>query len=549
MLGSGGLGGDEVSGVGVDVVEVGVVVVVVVGVVRRHLLDAGEDAPYRLHVRLWGRPAPRPPPFAPLSPRGSCAPSCLSPGAPGALALALGSLPGPHVLVPLSAPRVPPPVTCALACTAGARIPPVPVSMPLAAPTLADRAPLHSMRSVAARLGTLLSPLRVLPVPLPFPGSLFRVVPSAARALSPSAAAGLSTLPALSPSLLAGCPQASPLRSSLGTPPVASCPPLCAPVDGTLPRLRAAPPLPDHAPGVLLPFSCGSVIPGGVRSAVGGRTCRVRPVGKAALGGNGLGGLVWEWLGLAWARYLARSLPSAAALAAPGEALWARAGPVPRARGVPGAAAWPAGAVARLAGAVVSAPCAPSLLSSAAAAAPGEAPGARARATPRAGGAPGAAVGAAARLAGAAVAAPCAPGAPSRGGAAGLAAWAAEAVSWAGAAPRVDSPVLAGAVWGCPAGGLTGTAASASRRSSRSVRVFPAHPGETGERERDWRWWRSSRWGGPSESDITVILVGMRGGRCAPPITSRCICVVPWAVLCSAPQGGGGQGSGGWRWR
>ena len=39
-----------------------------------------------------------------------------------------------------------------------------------------------------------------------------------------------------------------------------------------------------------------------------------------------------------------------------------------------------------------------------------------------------------------------------------------------------------------------------------------------------------------------VILVGMCGGRCAPPITSRCIRVVPWAVLCSAPQGGGGLG-------
>ena len=58
MLGSWGLGGDEFSGVGVDVVEVGAVVVVVVGVVRRHLLDAGGDAPHRLHVRLRGRPAP-----------------------------------------------------------------------------------------------------------------------------------------------------------------------------------------------------------------------------------------------------------------------------------------------------------------------------------------------------------------------------------------------------------------------------------------------------------------------------------------------------------
>ena len=44
-----------------------------------------------------------------------------------------------------------------------------------------------------------------------------------------------------------------------------------------------------------------------------------------------------------------------------------------------------------------------------------------------------------------------------------------------------------------------------------------------------------------------VILVGMRGGRCAPPFNSRCICVVPWAVLWSAPQRGGGErrGAGG----
>ena len=70
MLGSWGLGGDELAGAGVDVVEVVMVVVVVMGVVRQHLLDAGGDAPHRLHVRLRGRPAPRPPPFGPPSPPG-----------------------------------------------------------------------------------------------------------------------------------------------------------------------------------------------------------------------------------------------------------------------------------------------------------------------------------------------------------------------------------------------------------------------------------------------------------------------------------------------
>ena len=198
-------------------------------------------------------PRPPPPPFAPPSPRGSRAPSCLSSGDPGALALALGSLPGPHAFVSLSTLRVPSTVTCALARTASARILPVPVPMPLAAPTLADRAPLHSLRSVAARLGALLTPLRVLPVPLPFPCSLSCVVPSAARALSLSAAAGLGALPTPSTSLLAACAQACPLRLSLGTPPVASRPPFRAPLAGRLPRLRAVPPLSNHAPGVLLP--------------------------------------------------------------------------------------------------------------------------------------------------------------------------------------------------------------------------------------------------------------------------------------------------------
>ena len=216
----------------------------------------------------------------------------------------------------------------------------------------------------------------------------------------------------------------------------------------------------------------------------------------------------------------------------------------PRFRGVLGATAWPAEAVARLTGAAVTTPRAPSLLPSAAAAALGDAPGSCAGATPRVGGMPGAAVGAAVWLAGAAVSVPRASGAPSWGEAARLAVWAAGAVTSAGSGSWVDGPVLAKAARHCPAGGPTGTAASASLRSSRPAAVSPAHSGETGERERDRRWWRSSCWGDPLESDITVILVGMRGGRCALPTTSRCISVVPWAVLCSALRGGGGGGWG-----
>ena len=305
------------------------VVVVVVAVVRRHSLDAGGDAPHRLHVQLWGRPAPRPLPFAPPAPHGSHAPSCLSPGAHSALALALGYLPGPYASVSLPVPWVRLPVNRAVACTAGARALPVPVSMPLAAPTLADHAALRSMRPVAARLGALLAPLRVPPVSLPLPGSLSRVVPSAAHALSPSAAAGLGALPAFPPSLLAASALACPLPVSLGTPPVASCPPLRAPVAGRLPRLCAIPPLPDHAPGVPLPTQLRQR--DARRQTLGRqrRTCRVHHVKKAAYGGNGLGGLVWVWLGFVWARYFAAALPLAAVAAASGEAPWARSGPSP----------------------------------------------------------------------------------------------------------------------------------------------------------------------------------------------------------------------------
>ena len=518
VLGSWGLGGDELSDVGVDVVEVVVVVVVEAGVVRPHLLDARGDAPHRLHVRLRGRPAPRPPPFDPPSPPGSHAPSCLSLGARGALALAPGPPSGPHASVPLPLPWVPPPVTMALACP-----------------------PTHRPSLRSMQLGALPAPLRALP-----------------RALAPSRLPALCRavrLPALCPPplLLASVPRPCLRPCSLPRmpwPAPCACPwalPLSPPVPrSALPwmaRSSACAPSPPswitrRASRCLC--SCGSVTPGAERSGAGGRTCRVRPGGKF-FGGNGLRGLVGVWVGLAWARYFAPSLPTAAAAAASGEAPVARAGSVPRFRGVLGAAAWAAEAVARLAGAAVATPRAPSPLPSAAAAALGDAPGSGAGATPRVGGVLGAAVGAAAWLAGAAVSAPRASGAPNpgRGG---------RACCLGGGGghlgPWVGGPVSAEAARGCPAGGPTSTAASGSRRSLRSTGASPAHSGETGERERDRRWWRLSRWGEPSESDITVILVGMRGGRCALLTTSRCISVVPWAVLCSALRGGGGRGWG-----
>ena len=72
----GGLGGDQYPHVGANVVDG---LVVVVGVVRRHLLDTRGDAPPRLDVRLRGRPAPLPLsralPYPPPRRPSSCRPS------------------------------------------------------------------------------------------------------------------------------------------------------------------------------------------------------------------------------------------------------------------------------------------------------------------------------------------------------------------------------------------------------------------------------------------------------------------------------------------
>ena len=154
-------------------------------------------------------------------------------------------------------------------------------------------------------------------------------MPSAARALSPSAAA---------PLLPAARALARSLRVLLGPPPVASCPLLRAPVAGKQLCLRADSPSWIMRRASCCLCSCGSVTPGGERSGAGGRTCRIRPGGKG-LGEKGLGGLVWVWVGLAWARYFALSLPTAAAAAVVGEAPVARAGSFPCFCGVLGAAA------------------------------------------------------------------------------------------------------------------------------------------------------------------------------------------------------------------
>ena len=175
--------------------------------------------------------------------------------------------------------------------------------------------------------------------------------------------------------------------------------------------------------------------PGGERSGAGGRTCRSRPGGKG-LGGNCWGGQVWVWVGLAWARYFALSLPTAAAAAAGGEAPVARTGFFPRLRGVLGVAAWPAEAVARPAGAAVATPRAPSSLSSAAVAAAGEAPVACAGSVPRVRGVLGVAAWPAEAVARPAGVAAAAPRAPSSLSFAAVAAADEAPVARAGSAPR-----------------------------------------------------------------------------------------------------------------
>ena len=273
-------------------------------------------------------------------------------------------------------------------------------------------------------------------------------------------------------------PGASPPPPLASPPLVVFCPSPCASVAGTPPRPIAVNPRLDHAPLQLQQRDAH-------RRALKHRGADgLRPpLGEGGLGWVRLGGSHVGVAGLGEGAVLGPSLLSAAAAAVPSEAPGARAGPVPRASCVPGAVG---------------------------------------------------------RLAGAEAAAPCAYGASPWGGLAVAATLAEGAASPASTSSGAGDWGSLGAVWGCSAGGPTGTAASASCRSSRSAGVSPAHPSVTGERELDWRWWRSSSWGKPSESDIATILVGVRGCRRARPTTSQCIGGVGWTVPCAAGWAEGG---------
>ena len=255
-----GLRGDDVASVGVDVVEVVVVVVVVVGVQRRHLLDAGGDAPHWLHVRLRGRPAPpplcltRPPPWAPM-PRPACP---LGPS--GAPALALGPPSGP-----LPVPWVPPPVTQALAC-------------PLS----------HCLSLCYLHLGALPAPLRAFLCPGSFPAPC----PESRRPLP-----ALCPPQLLRPCSLPRVPWPAPCACSWALP---LSPPVPRSAHPRLARSSAcalSPPswITRRASRCLC--SCGSVTPAASARAPGGGRAASAPGGRA-WGGTAWGG--WCGRGRGW---------------------------------------------------------------------------------------------------------------------------------------------------------------------------------------------------------------------------------------------------------
>ena len=156
--GGGGLGGDQGPRIEVDVV---VELVLVVGVVRRHLLDARGDALHRLDLQLRGLPDPLSPPSALPLPYLTWAPSSLPAVAHVAPPLlASGSLCCRRPLAPvLPVPPASLPVSLAVSCVPSslARALAFPVRLPSPAASCACALPVPPCPSAAA--GALALPL------------------------------------------------------------------------------------------------------------------------------------------------------------------------------------------------------------------------------------------------------------------------------------------------------------------------------------------------------------------------------------------------------
>ena len=366
---------------------------------------------------------PRPCPWVPSPPPAVsawCAFSCL-PFRPCLVFLALSPTP---LAFPLMQAPVPFPCPCPCPVPCHVTLSPLPAPLPVlcACPPPLPLAPCPCP-------GPLPCSVSLLPLPVPLL-VWCACLPSLPLALAPrpcpcSLPMPRASWPFLCVRSLALLPAPAPFPGACPPPPLA-----------TLPWLPSAP---CPAPPLLSPpssttrrRSCGSVMPGGVRLGVGGRTGRAPPRGRWPLGGTAPGG--WCGCGWAWCRHTTWRPPCS--LPRPRRLPAKHPGSVPGSGGVREAVAW---------------------------------------------------------LAGAAAAAPCASGAPPGGGAVGAAVWAAGAAFLAGAGSGAGGLGSLGSVWDCLAGGRTGTTAPASCRSSRSAGDSSAHPGETGEQEQDWRWRRPSR--------------------------------------------------------
>ena len=342
--GAGGVEGDQVPHVGVDVGDGLVVVVGVVGAPASPGYRGGCTSPPGRPTAGAARPpflvlrsALPPPPLCPVLPAPG-GPRHPSPPCPWASSLP--PAPGSDAL--------PPP--CPLAC--------------VACPYLCHPRPFvfrWRLRPSRALASVLCRALPLAPASFACPCPCPALCPVSLRQLPAPWPAPCACPPPLLLALVPyPCP--CPLSSLRALWPVPCVRPLGLPLSPSAPRPAFPWPAPWPTRSRSRPSwttrrasrccgSCGSVTPGGVRLGARGRTGRGLPSEKVALGAYGFGGLVWVLLGLVCARYLAPSLFSDAGAAVAGGALGARVGPVPRAGGVPGAAARPAGAA-------VAAPCA-----------------------------------------------------------------------------------------------------------------------------------------------------------------------------------------------